>query len=97
MLTLGKTFLFHLPSEKHRKPFLRKCSGTKGKESDDGEVNDGFAFLLLPFSLEESGQTALGPALLVSIVIGSQCPGSKVILCTDGLANVGVGAVDGEC
>ena len=33
----------------------------------------------LSYSLEESGQTALGPAALVSIVIASQKPGSKVI------------------
>ena len=32
----------------------------------------------LSYSLEESGQTALGPAVLVSIVIASQKPGSKV-------------------
>ena len=29
-------------------------------------------------SLEESGQTALGPALLVSVVMASKVPGSKV-------------------
>jgi hypothetical protein len=32
------------------------------------------------FSMEESGQTALGPAALVSVVIASQKPGSKVSL-----------------
>ena len=32
------------------------------------------------YSLEESGQTALGPAVLVSLVIASQKPGSKVSL-----------------
>jgi hypothetical protein len=46
------------------------------------------------FSLREEGQTALGPALLVSYALASQVPGSKVVLCTDGLANVGVGAMD---
>lgn len=30
------------------------------------------------YSLEESGQTALGPAALVSVVIASQKPGSRV-------------------
>lgn len=46
------------------------------------------------FDLEEGGQTALGPALLVSTVIACQVPGSKVIICTDGMANIGVGNLD---
>ena len=46
------------------------------------------------FSLEEMGQTALGPALLVSIVLASKTPGSNVVICTDGLANVGLGRLD---
>lgn len=46
------------------------------------------------FSLAEEGQTALGPALLVSCVLAQQKPGSKVILCTDGLANIGVGSME---
>lgn len=41
--------------------------------------------------LQESGATALGPALIVSITMASQYPGSKVIIITDGLANVGLG------
>merc|ERR1712154_534688 len=46
------------------------------------------------WKLTENGQTALGPALVVSIAMASSKPGSQVILCTDGLANVGVGALD---
>ena len=46
------------------------------------------------WNLEEGGQTALGPALLVSVGLAGQCPGSRVILCTDGLANVGCGRLD---
>lgn len=46
------------------------------------------------FDLEECGPTALGPALLVSATIASRVRGSKVILCTDGLANVGMGKLD---
>jgi hypothetical protein len=46
------------------------------------------------FSLEEGGATALGPALLFSVMMASQQPGSKVIICTDGLANVGLGSLD---
>jgi hypothetical protein len=46
------------------------------------------------FSLEETGATALGPALVVAVGIAAQTPGSKVVLCTDGMANIGVGAMD---
>ena len=35
--------------------------------------------------------TALGPALLLSVAMASQVRGSKVIICTDGMANVGLG------
>lgn len=45
--------------------------------------------------LEETGPTALGPALLTSIAMAAEgAPGSVVVLCTDGLANVGLGAFD---
>ena len=54
----------------------------------DGEL------LLYHCSLEEGGQTALGPALLISISMACQVPGSKVIICTDGMANVGLGNLD---
>lgn len=41
------------------------------------------------------GATALGPALLCSISLASQGnPGSKVIICTDGLANIGLGNLE---
>ena len=47
------------------------------------------------YTIEESGQTALGPAILFSInLINSNLPGSKIILCTDGVANIGLGAID---
>jgi len=46
--------------------------------------------------IEETGQTALGPALVVSLGLAMKGkPGSKVILCTDGLANIGLGSVEG--
>lgn len=39
------------------------------------------------------GSTALGPALVTSIEIASKgAVGSRVIICTDGEANVGIGA-----
>jgi len=44
--------------------------------------------------LTEKGQTALGPALVVSIGLAAQKAGSQVILCTDGLANIGLGNLD---
>jgi len=48
------------------------------------------------FSLAEEGQTALGPALLISCAIAAQKPGSKIVLCTDGVANVGVGSMENK-
>ncbi len=55
------------------------------------------------FGLEEMSSTALGPALLAAITIAGRTRGSRVIVCTDGLANVGVGSLedydtkDGAC
>jgi len=47
--------------------------------------------------MSTNGCTALGPALCVSTSIASKgSPGSKVIICTDGLANVGIGSVEGQ-
>lgn len=46
-------------------------------------------------SLEETGPTALGPALATAISLAATgAPGSAVVLCTDGLSNVGLGAFD---
>jgi hypothetical protein len=46
-------------------------------------------------ALEETGPTALGPAIVTAIALaGEGAPGSTVIVCTDGLANVGLGAFD---
>eukprot|EP00347_Sterkiella_histriomuscorum_P012379 403368807 len=46
-------------------------------------------------SVEETGPTALGPALVTAISMAAQGnSGSTVVLCTDGLANVGLGAFD---
>ena len=46
------------------------------------------------FSLEESGATALGPALLVAVSMAAKRVGTRVVVCTDGLANVGLGSMD---
>jgi hypothetical protein len=46
-------------------------------------------------TLEETGPTALGPAVVTAIALaGEGAAGSTVIVCTDGLANVGLGAFD---
>ena len=48
-------------------------------------------------ALSESGPTALGPALVAAIGLASEgVPGSRVIICTDGLANVGIGRLDDD-
>lgn len=47
------------------------------------------------YNLEETGPTALGPALFTAISMAAQgSPGSIVNLCTDGIANIGLGAID---
>ena len=47
--------------------------------------------------LSESGPTALGPALVSAIGLASEgISGSRVIICTDGLANVGIGRLDDD-
>jgi Mg-chelatase subunit ChlD len=45
--------------------------------------------------LQEKGQTALGPALLSAVLLakGGKA-GSTVIICTDGMANKGLGSLD---
>jgi hypothetical protein len=47
------------------------------------------------FALEEAGPTALGPALAVAAGIAGETAGSEIVLCTDGLSNVGLGKLDG--
>lgn len=34
--------------------------------------------------------------MLVAITMASKVPGSKVVMCTDGLANIGLGSLDSE-
>jgi len=43
--------------------------------------------------LRACGNTALGPALAVGVGMASGHAGSKIVLCTDGMANNGVGAI----
>lgn len=43
--------------------------------------------------IHTKGTTALGPAILTSVAMASKgAPGSQVIVCTDGMANVGIGS-----
>eukprot|EP00026_Physarum_polycephalum_P001610 Phypoly_transcript_01612.p1 GENE.Phypoly_transcript_01612~~Phypoly_transcript_01612.p1 ORF type:complete len:942 (+),score=162.08 Phypoly_transcript_01612:32-2857(+) len=44
--------------------------------------------------ITEDGATALGPAMLLASCLAGRSPNSEVILCTDGLSNVGLGALD---
>lgn len=44
--------------------------------------------------MEEDGRTALGPALVVAMAMASKSKTSKIILCTDGYANVGLGNLE---
>lgn len=59
-------------------------------------VKDSSAALLERFyKIEEKGQTALGPALISSLELAKAGkPGSMIIVCTDGLANLGLGSFD---
>jgi hypothetical protein len=45
-------------------------------------------------NLRTEGSTALGPAMVFSIGFAAKKPGSSIILCTDGAANVGLGAIE---
>ncbi|CAL1526485.1 unnamed protein product [Lymnaea stagnalis] len=44
--------------------------------------------------LNADGQTALGPALVVAQGMASDSKGSKIIVCTDGIANIGIGNLE---
>ena len=45
--------------------------------------------------IDAKGQTALGPAVITALdIVSKGGPGSNVILCTDGLANIGIGQLE---
>lgn len=46
------------------------------------------------FGMKEHGATALGPSLTIALGIASQVARSEIIIATDGLPNVGLGAMD---
>mmetsp|Transcript_82 Transcript_82/g.140 ORF Transcript_82/g.140 Transcript_82/m.140 type:complete len:582 (-) Transcript_82:41-1786(-) len=62
------------------------------------KIEDNSEYLIQKvIELEEGGPTALGPGLYASLILASQgAPGSKVIICTDGIANIGVGNLEDE-
>lgn len=45
-------------------------------------------------TLQTGGTTALGPALALCGGIASNFPSGEIILCTDGVSNVGVGNLE---
>lgn len=67
--------------------------GSKRLENTISNTKENLQRSLL--GIEETGPTALGPAMITSIAMAAEGnPGSMVIVCTDGLANVGLGAFD---
>ena len=46
--------------------------------------------------LSTGGSTALGPALAMCVGMASNFPTAEIILCTDGVSNVGVGKLSGN-
>jgi hypothetical protein len=48
------------------------------------------------YTIEETGQTALGPAILFSINLINASAGSRIILCTDGISNTGIGSMENK-
>jgi len=67
----------------------------KAAETGTGCGASGDDVLRCLWSLDEQGATALGPALRVAVTLASRgAKGSSVTLCTDGLANKGVGELD---
>jgi len=75
---------------------LQKIGEEMGQKLISSPVKESAENLIKKFEkLKESGKTALGPALLVSLGLAMQGKqGSRVILCTDGLANIGLGDMD---
>ena len=47
------------------------------------------------FDLEEGGPTALGPAVVTALGMCEGKRGARIVVCTDGLANIGLGSVEG--
>jgi len=76
--------------------FLKNNGNTAGTERLTKPVGETLRGLLNKLqAIEETGATALGPAIVTSVCMAAQGkPGSTVVICTDGLANIGLGAFD---
>jgi len=79
------------PQEREKRKIIEAAEGLdgnlKGIKDTYNQLEQKIKFLRTECS------TALGPALLLSIAFASKLPGSSVILCTDGCANVGIGSL----
>lgn len=73
----------------------KKCLaiGKESKHMMSRKISESFLTVVKPYEESpEKGKTALCPALVTAVGLASTGkPGSMVILCTDGLANVGFG------
>ena len=70
-----------------------KCANGGYMSKPIGDTHE--ALVKEVMGLEEGGPTALGPALLAAITMaGAGKAGSKVVVCTDGMANVGLGSLE---
>lgn len=74
-----------------------KSIGEKHQNIIGTPIKESIPFLLKKiYSIEETGQTSLGPAVLMAIsLIPGSSPGSRIILCTDGISNMGIGNMEG--
>ena len=76
--------------------YLKANGKTQGAERLQKPVGETKKALLDKLSaVEETGPTALGPAIVTSVCMAAEGKqGSTVVICTDGLANIGLGAFD---
>jgi hypothetical protein len=64
-----------------------------GQECSEKVADSIDRLLKIVGALKPCGNTALGPALAVSVGLASSHPGTRIVLCTDGMANNGVGSI----
>jgi len=77
---------------------LKEIGARYGWENPVGTLSNDSRSKLLDalYGLEESGATALGPALTLALEIARSQPsarGAQILVCTDGMANVGLGSM----
>ncbi|MES1911429.1 MAG: hypothetical protein MHM6MM_003857 [Cercozoa sp. M6MM] len=80
-----------LGDEHQLRALASDLSDSTKRIGDEGALEN---FKRATAQLRPSGRTALGPALVTAIEMASTRRGSKVVICTDGVANVGVGRLD---